>query len=366
MIRKAHGAGLMVCLDGSVPVAQDHLATIRKAVGAVLHRHGFRTDSPRLWRRGDDVEGWLVVAWQGDKWNTKTAAEASLSVAVWPPGTREHLGELRGREVEPFVAANAPVLGTGRKVTGDPTADTYPVAADMADDELAEQVRRAEAFAEVMVAWAVTMLDARVSAPSMRDGNAVAALLAGHPDWPGLDPTLDRLTAAFQRDPRPIELHPRDPALAPRARPPGGPPAGLVALRVRPLRQPNARLAASRAARGHRHRGGVQVRRRHHAAAAGRGPAGRGPDPAVAGREPAHAPARWRAPRAARVVALRRLARHPGATRDGCPAASLALAEQQVTREGDDGRTANPAVGATEVCEFYNTTGDAPPVHNRD
>jgi hypothetical protein len=36
----------------------------------------------------------------------------------------------------------------------------------------------------------------------------VAALLAGHPDWPELDPALDRLTAAFQRDPRPIELHP--------------------------------------------------------------------------------------------------------------------------------------------------------------
>ena len=198
----------MVCLDGLVPVAQDHLATIRKAVGVVLRRRGFRADAPRLWRRGDDGEGWLVADWQGDKWNTKTAAEASLSVAVWPPGTREHLSELCGRAVEPFVAANAPVLGTGRKVTGDPTADTYPVAADMTHDELAEQVRRAEAFAEVMVAWAGTMLDARVSAPSMRDGNAVAALLAAHPDWQGLDPTLDRLTAAFQRDPRPIELHP--------------------------------------------------------------------------------------------------------------------------------------------------------------
>ncbi len=52
-----------------------------------------------------------------------------------------------------------------------------------------------------MVAWAGTTLDARVSAPSMRDNLAVAALLARHPDWPGLDPTLDRLTAAFQRDP---------------------------------------------------------------------------------------------------------------------------------------------------------------------
>jgi len=52
------------------------------------------------------------------------------------------------------------------------------------------------------------MLDARVSAPSMRDNLAVAALLARHPDWPGLDPTLDRLTAEFQRDPGPIELHP--------------------------------------------------------------------------------------------------------------------------------------------------------------
>ena len=182
-----------------MPVAQDHLATIRKAVGAVLRRHGFRTDSKRTWRRGDDVEGWVVVAWQGDRWNTKAEAEASLNVAVWPPGTREHYGELWGSEVDPFVAVNAPVLGTGGNVAGDPSADTYAVVADLADDELAEQVRRAEAFAEAMVAWAGTMLDARVSAPSMRDSDAVAALLARHPDWPELDTTLDRLTAAFQR-----------------------------------------------------------------------------------------------------------------------------------------------------------------------
>ncbi len=58
------------------------------------------------------------------------------------------------------------------------------------------------------VEWASTMLDARVSAPSMPDNFAVAALLARYPDSPGLDPTLDRLTAAYQRDPRPIELQP--------------------------------------------------------------------------------------------------------------------------------------------------------------
>ena len=189
-------------------LAQDHLATIRKAVGTVLRRRGFRTVSKRNWARGGDVEGWVVVGWQGDKWNTKAQAEASLSVAVWPPGTREHLEELRGTEVEPFMAANAPVLGTARQVTRDPAADTYTVVADMSDNELAVQVERAKAFAEAMVAWAETMLDARVSATLMRDNYAVAALLARDPDWPGLDSTLDRLTAAFQRDPRPIELHP--------------------------------------------------------------------------------------------------------------------------------------------------------------
>ena len=133
-----------------MPVAQDHLAAIRTSAGAVLRRHGFRADSKRMWRRGDDVEGWMVVAWQGDKWNTKT--QASLNVAVWPPGTREHLGELWGSEVEPFVAVNAPVFGTGSDVAGDPTADTYAVVADMADDELAGLVRRAEGFAGAMVA----------------------------------------------------------------------------------------------------------------------------------------------------------------------------------------------------------------------
>ena len=159
-------------------------------------RRGFRTVSKRNWARGGDVEGWVVVGWQGDKWNTKAQAEASLSVAVWPPGTREHLEELRGTEVEPFMAANAPVLGTARQVTRDPAADTYTVVADMSDNELAVQVERAKAFAEAMVAWAETMLDARVSATLMRDNYAVAALLARDPDWPGLDSTLDRLTAA--------------------------------------------------------------------------------------------------------------------------------------------------------------------------
>jgi hypothetical protein len=195
-------------LTERVPVAQDHVATIRKAAGAALRRRGFRTHDTRNWRRGDDVEGFVSVAWQGDKWNTKAQAEASLNVAVWPAGTREHVSELRGLEVEPFVAANAPLLGTGPNVTGDPSAGTYSVVADMDDDEIDEQVRRAESCVEAMAEWATPMLDARVSAPFMRDDNAVAALLARHPDWPDLDPTLDRLTAAFQRLPGPIELHP--------------------------------------------------------------------------------------------------------------------------------------------------------------
>jgi hypothetical protein len=191
-----------------LPVAQDHLATIRKGMGAVLRRHGFRVDSKRSWRRGDDEDGYVVVAWLGDRWNTKEAAEASVHAAVWPPGTREHLTRLWGSEVEPFVAVNAPVFGAGDAVVGDPSADTFAVTATTAEGEVAELVTRAQAYAETLVAWAELMLDARASAPSMHDQHAVAALMARHPDWPGLDTVLDRLTAAFQRDPRPIELHP--------------------------------------------------------------------------------------------------------------------------------------------------------------
>ena len=58
--------------------------------GVVLRRHGMRTDSQRTWRRGDDVMGWVVVVWEGGKWNTKADAEASLTEAVRPSGTREH------------------------------------------------------------------------------------------------------------------------------------------------------------------------------------------------------------------------------------------------------------------------------------
>ncbi len=189
-----------------MPVAQDHLATIRKAVAVVLRRHGLRAESKRSWCRGDDAEGWVVISWDGGKWNTKAEAEASLTAAVWPPGTREHRSELCGRDVVPFVGGDVPLLGNGEKVAGDPFACTYDVVAVMSADEVAVQVRRAEAFGEAMVAWADAVLDARVSAPLMSDGDAVAALLAQHPDWPGIDPFLDRLTAGFQRDPRPIGL----------------------------------------------------------------------------------------------------------------------------------------------------------------
>ena len=67
----------------------------------------------------------------------------------------------------------------------------------MSEDALAEQVRRAEEFAAALLAWADEMLDLRVSASSMHDSDAIAALLARHPDWPGVDEILDRLTAAF-------------------------------------------------------------------------------------------------------------------------------------------------------------------------
>ena len=193
---------------GLVTTAQDQLAAIRTAVGAVLRRQGMRTRSKGTWCRGDDADGWVLVTLRGDKWNTKADAEGSLFVAVWPPGTREHRSELAGVEVEPFVAVNAPLFAAAGTIVGDSSAGDYPVAADMTTVALTEQVSRAEGFAAAALAWADEMLDARVSAPSMRDSDALAALLARHPDWPGIDGTLDRLTAAFQRDARPIELHP--------------------------------------------------------------------------------------------------------------------------------------------------------------
>ena len=190
-----------------MPLAQDHLATIRKAIGADLRRRGFRVKSPRTWILGDDGSGWVVVALVGDKWNTKQVAEASLGASVWPPGTREHQSELYATEVAPHAWGGSPVMATGQRVGEEPGAGTFAVTAAMATDAVAALVARAEAHAGALAEWGVRMLDARASAPLMREDDAVAALLTRHPDSPDVDPTLDRLTARFQRDPRPIELH---------------------------------------------------------------------------------------------------------------------------------------------------------------
>jgi hypothetical protein len=194
-------------LDGRVPLAQDHLAAIRKAIGAELRPRGFRVRSQRTWVLGGDEAGWVVVAVMGDKWNTKQAAEASLVASVWPPGTREHHSELAGTEVTVHAWGGSPVMATGQRVGNDPGAGTFAVTAAMPADELAPLLARAQAHAATLAEWGERMLDARASAPAMRDDDAVAALLARHPGSPDLDPTLDRLTARFQRDPRPIELH---------------------------------------------------------------------------------------------------------------------------------------------------------------
>ncbi|PKH42731.1 hypothetical protein SAMN05192575_103162 [Nocardioides alpinus] len=187
-------------------LAQDHLATIRKAIGGVLRPRGFRVASKRTWILGDDGSGWVVVAWQGDKWNTQQVAEASLEAAVWPAGTREHQSEVRGTDLPAHPWGGAPVEATGERVAGDRAADRFTVSADMSPEELAAESARARSYATALTEWADRMLDARSSAPLMRGGNAVAALMARHPSSPDLDPALDRLTARFQRDPRPIEL----------------------------------------------------------------------------------------------------------------------------------------------------------------
>lgn len=183
-----------------MPVAQDHLAAIRTALLPVLRRRGFRVRSKREWVRGDDAGGWVVLTWWGDKWNTKQAAEASLTAAVWPPGTREHRSELLGVDVEAW-AGDGPVSDVGPGEN-----DTYAVRAATTPQEVEALVSRALAHAERLVDWADTMLDPRVSAPLMRDDLAVASLLATHPDDPSIDDLIDRSTAAFQRDPRPIAL----------------------------------------------------------------------------------------------------------------------------------------------------------------
>jgi len=189
-----------------VTLAQDHLATLRKAIGAALRPRGFRVGSKRTWIRGDDESGWVAVAWQGDRWNSKQTAEASLLASVWPAGTREHESEVRGTDMPAHPWGGSPVEATSERVAGDGATGQFVVSAGMTPEEVDLLVQRAHSYATALAGWADRMLDARTSAPLMDDRFAVSALLARHPDSSDLDPALDRLTADFQRDPRPIEL----------------------------------------------------------------------------------------------------------------------------------------------------------------
>ena len=133
-----------------MPAAQSHLAALRKSVGGVLRTHGFEVRSEREWVRGDDDSGWVVITWWADKWNTQQSAEASLTATVWPAGTREHLSEVFGGPIE-VTGGDGPLVSAAR------------VAAMEVD---------ARAYAESLVHWAGSMLDARRSAPRMRHDHA--------------------------------------------------------------------------------------------------------------------------------------------------------------------------------------------------
>lgn len=175
----------------------------------MLRAHGYRVANKRTWSQGDAEFGWSLVWWEGDKWNTKQEAEASLNVAVWPTGTAEHHAAWSGSDTAPYAAWNSPVGGDADVITGVRAQGTYAVTADMTAGALAEEVARAEAFTDVLARWAATQLDARASAPLMRrQGYAVAALLAREPVPAEVDAEIDWITARFQRDPRPLALGP--------------------------------------------------------------------------------------------------------------------------------------------------------------
>lgn len=191
-----------------MPTALDHLKALRKEVTATVRPLGYRVASGGQWRRGDDESGWTFLTWRGDRRNTKAEAGVSLWAAVWPAGTREHLSRLRGHHVDAAAAADAPLIGTARDVVGDAAAGNFDVRADEDPATLADLGARAVDVARRLAAWAETMVDPRVSAPSMREDMAVASLLVCDPESAEIDLLLDQLTAGFQRAPRPFALRP--------------------------------------------------------------------------------------------------------------------------------------------------------------
>lgn len=196
-----------------------HLDTIvRDHVTPALRDAGAKGGLRGPWRLGGPQDGWVVVAVQRDRWNSKAEAGLWVLLGVWPRGTFERFRENAPTNGEkyPFAAGGAPLQGWPTVVLGpdaDPNAHSIELRSDSTPAEVTAAGESLTAYLRAALTWGLAHRDPELAAEhALHSGAdlayAAATLRAARPDSPLLATVLDTLTARFQRDPRPIELAP--------------------------------------------------------------------------------------------------------------------------------------------------------------
>lgn len=123
---------------------------------------GFKVRSRKMWLRGNQERGWVVLTAGGSRHNKRTEGQWSIDVWAWPPGTWEWAtrrgGSRGGRPDSPFgplYAGPDRVLG----FEGDPRPDVVTLVAGMSDAEITEAARALLDYTRVALSWVEELLD---------------------------------------------------------------------------------------------------------------------------------------------------------------------------------------------------------------
>jgi len=185
--------------------AQESFASARSTyLVPALRELGFRVKSRAIWLRGSSERGWLVVEAGGNRRNTKTQGDWSVSVYCWPPGTWEwECVRSGGGKPEPDSSL-APLYARVDLVSGEPEAlrPTVTFTSDMSETEVARTAEALLRFARIAIAWVEHVL-----ATGTADQYTSPAYVLGAAEvtarWtPTRLELLDTLTARAQRGER--------------------------------------------------------------------------------------------------------------------------------------------------------------------
>jgi hypothetical protein len=191
---------------------------LTRRLAPVLRAERLRREGRRTWWQGEADAGWVLLDVQGSKFNTREQVELTVNTTVWPPGTWEVRGLVLGEAIEgrPFAAANAPFYARPQEVRPDRwQVDRWWQLGREADvsalgDELVGFVR------DDALPWARARLDPAIAVEHLLDRPdatwrlvfSIAVLRRAGADVERVRDLVERLTAVWARDPRPIRLRP--------------------------------------------------------------------------------------------------------------------------------------------------------------